>query len=104
MRPKLKYKVGDKVHIKTLDQLKKEFKFEPHSGFIRNGKLNRVMNDSMIRDWAGHEMTISRLWEETKEPGYFVNKSANSWSEWMFQKGTENVTDQVINTLKGLTA
>jgi hypothetical protein len=76
------YKIGDKVKVKTLEELQKEYTTES-SGDIQCP----AMFICAMRQYCGEIVTISSYWDLGKGPRYHIQEDGGrwNWSDAMFK-------------------
>lgn len=92
----MKYKVGDKVRIKSLEWYNSANKDE--FGTIRNDESYYIFLESMVQ-YVGKEATITK-----NNASYYsidIDDGKFAWNDWMFEENiSENGTDYDYEQLK----
>lgn len=73
----MKYKVGDKVRVRSWEDMKKEFSLD-HYGNINMATTNF---DKCMKEWCGKILTIGRVYTS----GYRVKETGWWWIDEMFE-------------------
>lgn len=68
----MKYKIGDKVIIKTWKEMEKEFGPDNDDGNIRHCGFVKSMEDIVIRDFPDRILTIEKTEEVHNEQRYYM--------------------------------
>lgn len=101
-----KYKVGDKVVVKSLDQILSETDGRTGLGYRSGSRFHKTIKHSnsfvgSMQPYCGKILTIKSHRIDKDVAHYKVLENSWGWCDWMFQDSHSDIpTDFTIDTLE----